>query len=560
MRTPHERPANRMPRSVGPPRPTRPAGNRSHCNRSHTTAFTLVEMLVSLAVLTVALSIVGAVFGLTTRAAGQSAAYAEVQGYLRQFAAQFDADLRGIDPTRSPLMLVGRTQAVALTQDDLDARKYYRIKLLDPASGSPFDPVYGEGDPYTLSSGAYANPRADLMMFFTNRAVPSAAPPLNPDPDDLFSVAAASGTPLGPVQVVYGHAAIGQAVWSGSQWQYPLDGDLRHIEKTVEGGGYDPRVLSALPGTRWRLARRQVIIEPNDAVGVTFSSSDTSLLNRIRRAEPTPDYPGDAAALNLTELLRQLGPTPVTGVSAVPAATLIPYGYSNTGGGGGGGGNVGPGQFPGWESAGAATLKSNLQNLVYPPAPNQAYYVHHFATLLENPPVDLQSNAAMQLVPGCVDFKIEFLMPEDARNCDRFLGTATGGTYLPRTSEIPNWIAVTPGQTFCFVPDSPENRRVIINQADDGLGRMERISGYSRFDEKPDKPEFNGANGYDTWHRDPREETARPPNFEQRRVAAIANRNVRLWPYAIRVTVRAIDGRGRLTEPVTRSFVHRFPD
>ena len=36
------------------------------------------------------------------------------------------------------------------------------------------------------------------------------------------------------------------------------------------------------------------------------------------------------------------------------------------------------------------------------------------------------------------------------------------------------------------------------------------------------------------------------------------NRAIRMWPYAIRITIRAIDQRGRLEEPIARSVVHRF--
>jgi hypothetical protein len=31
-----------------------------------------------------------------------------------------------------------------------------------------------------------------------------------------------------------------------------------------------------------------------------------------------------------------------------------------------------------------------------------------------------------------------------------------------------------------------------------------------------------------------------------------------MWPYAIRVTVRVIDEKGRLDEPIVRSLVHWF--
>ena len=37
-----------------------------------------------------------------------------------------------------------------------------------------------------------------------------------------------------------------------------------------------------------------------------------------------------------------------------------------------------------------------------------------------------------------------------------------------------------------------------------------------------------------------------------------SNRIIRLWPYAIRITVRAFDPEGRLDYPIVRALVHRF--
>jgi hypothetical protein len=513
-------------------------------------------MLVSLAVLTVALSIVGVVFGVTTRAAGQSAAYAEVQGYLRQFAAQFEADLRGIDPGRSILVMTGRKQALALTQDDLDARRFYRIAVGDPETMNPgFDPAYTPGDPNSLSAGVYQNPRADLLTFFTNRAVPSIAPSLNPT--DSLSIAAASGASLAPVLVTYGHAAIGQAVWNGSQWVFPNDADLRHIQQTI-GSALDDLELSALPGTRWHLARRQVIIDPNaNPNQLTFDTTyDTNVFPRIVRAQPDlpSGRPGDVARLNLSEFFRDLGPSPGIGAGS-RAALLIPYGFDRPAGGGGGGAGA-PG-FPGWiGDAIGAPLRSRIEQLLYPPLTypaGSAAALRHFATIIENPPADLRSNMGMQLLPGCVEFKVEFLMPEDARYSSRYIGYLGSVLKTAQTSDVPRWATVRPGETYAFVPDSPENRSVIISQALDGIAAYERINGFSRLDAPP-------PGNVVTWHQRP----AQPPGGQLPDPAlvddAIRNRAIRLWPYAIRVTVRAIDGRGRLPEPVTRSFVHRFPE
>ena len=127
-------------------------------------AFTLIEMLVSLAVVSVALTVVGVVFSVTTRAVSQAAALSEVQARVRQFALQFKEDFRFVDPSRSVLVLAGRTQSAALSQDDLAAEK--RIRYL---VGDPFDPKLQGYDPAGEKlddNEQYSNPRADVIATF----------------------------------------------------------------------------------------------------------------------------------------------------------------------------------------------------------------------------------------------------------------------------------------------------------------------------------------------------------------------------------------------------------
>jgi prepilin-type N-terminal cleavage/methylation domain-containing protein len=139
-------------------------------------AFTLVEMLVSLAVLSLALTVIGVVFAVATKTTRQAAAYAEANNWTRQFLEQIDEDLKYCEPSQSCLVLVGRTQAAALTKDNLDAGKFYRVLIGDPGSVnySTYSPEYS---PNLDPNGAYSNPRADILMFFTNRPTASQAPP-----------------------------------------------------------------------------------------------------------------------------------------------------------------------------------------------------------------------------------------------------------------------------------------------------------------------------------------------------------------------------------------------
>jgi hypothetical protein len=152
----------------------------------------------------------------------------------------------------------------------------------------------------------------------------------------------------------------------------------------------------------------------------------------------------------------------------------------------------------------------------------------HFATVLNDPPADLRSNLGVQFLPGCAWFQVEFLMPEDPRN-------ALDHPDQTQRSAMPRWVEVPDdGTTYVFVPDTSENRALIARDGLDPLTRNVR-PGTRLFDFKR----------VDT--------TLGPLEIDK-----LSNRRVRLWPYAIRVTVRVFDTHGRLAEPLVRSFVHRF--
>ena len=120
------------------------------------------------------------------------------------------------------------------------------------------DPEYSP-----VARGPYSDPRADIMMFFTQRAVPSAAP----DPNQPNS-AYARGVKLSPLEVVYGHAALGEPVWSDADNRYymplPDDPNIRHITETEVFNSSSQRSL--IPAAKWHLTRRATIIEPDPNV------------------------------------------------------------------------------------------------------------------------------------------------------------------------------------------------------------------------------------------------------------------------------------------------------
>ncbi len=477
-------------------------------------AFTLVELLVSLAVMSVALATIGVVFSVTTKTASQAAALSETQQWLRQFGDEIKADLEKCDPAHSVLVLVGREVPAALSEDDLQARRYYRelVGDINEANGGNFDPEFDPPDDNSSGREEYSDPRADIMMFFTQRALPSQAPPLNPRADEVLrDPAYLAGARFSPVQIVYGHAAFDMA--NGASFANDLD----HIWGEDDRGDE----ISSIPASRWHLARRATIIEkdqtatPADAVSF-YDGNEIAAI--VRCHSDDEDYAGDVGTLDFPYYLRQFTFSENTNEQL---ALYRPYTFldedNNT-------------EWP-------PNDVRLITELLYANA-SGALEDRHVATVIENPPLELASNVGLQMLPGCVWFQVEFLMPEDPRNGLRYDDPtpADEDDYTKRYDPL-RWMEVEDGCTYVFVPDTAENRELVATEPSQPEGGDNlRYSSTGVFDFARINPQLaDDASG-------PR----------------LSNRDIRMWPYAIRITVRAIDPRGRLDQPLVRTIVHRF--
>jgi prepilin-type N-terminal cleavage/methylation domain-containing protein len=481
-------------------------------------AFTLIEMMVSLAVLAVALAVIGVVFNVTVRVTRQAAALSELQARLRQFEVQLREDLRGCDPARSILVLVGRTQAAALTADDIAARKYFRVLTGDPSQvPAGYDPQYSP-----VLDPNYSNPRADILMFFTNRPIASQAPPQQTQ--EAFGDACRQGVRFAPNLVVYGHAALDQARFNAASGHFEFADRLEHIEQTSDGSN-QPERISRIPLTRWHLARRATICQPWPAgldPGYPFNLWFTqSSCQRIARCVPQPpesDLPGDGAYLDFEGLLRSFS-ADFFGVNDAPY--LLPYRFPMDN-------PVGL-----WQQVNVNSVYGLLY-ASFSSHPQIPADFHHVATVIENPPPDLAANLGVHLLPGCAWFQVEFLMPEDPRNSPEY--SPAPNVVVSQRTDQPLWTEVEPGETYVFVPDTAENRAAVANLLDASGRPTGRLLWFARLDQCVNYPHDSNVN------------PVGPPG----------GRLVRMWPYGLRITVRAIDPRGRLNEPLVRTVVHRF--
>jgi type II secretory pathway pseudopilin PulG len=524
-------------------------------------AFSLTEMLVAIAVLIVALAVVTNVFSITAKTAATSQAIAEVEAALQRFFADFEADMKGINPAESVLVIGGRTQAAARTEDLRQAGRYYRVLIGDPtivpANYNPSsDPTQQPIIPGNSVRDQFSDPRADTLMTFTTTARQSHLPTsaaLNNVSAFNFQRGLQRGAKVSPVQVVYGHASFGTPTRnSNGIISFPAAAGIKHIE-TRDGTETPRQTISEIPLNRWVLGVRRTLIDDpsvgesriagpanypifknisteNESGGNAASRRDT--WDRITQGYAQPgsnnaNFAVDSATFRLRDFLTFFSPRQDTSgtYSGLPEprglALADPYDLVLN---------------RRWNAQNGA-LRSIIDNIMYYPEPRSTAH-HHVLTLADKPMPELSANQAMAALPGCAWFQVEFLMPEDPRNS---LMTPVSG----QRDDMPRWVEVEPGKTYAFVPDSQENRALIASQTNPNgtplVGsQWDRLNTFAQV-----IPPMSGA--AETWQ---------PTGALNRS----SNRRIRTWPYAIRITVRVFDIGGKLEEPITRTFIHRFAE
>lgn len=536
---------------------------------SRVRGFTLVELMVSLVVIIIILAIVTNVFGVAAKTTRVAEAIQTVQTQLDSLANDIEEDLRYTRPNRSVMVIYGRKQAASLTEAERQARRYYRILTGNPDLVAPvFDATRDASGQDVTSAAQYSDPRADLLMFFTERPSETHLPIDPSAPASAFQRSLALGSKGSPVQVVYGHAALADTVPNpANAADFGLT-NIRHIEQT--SAGLDSTKLSRMPLTDWRLARRALIIEParvnsaSDAVAARridltlFSglsaSVNPALSSVLTQAAVINNFNGgvmvatgdrspDTIPFDLNGFLSLFDPNPdldagARGILNPPAgyATTVqprvsrvalasPYRWQAGGGGFNGAGN--PVNVNGVVNA------DPILDTLYPNSDvdgdglNERAY-RHFATAIVDPPGALRGNLGMQRLTGCLWFQVEFLMPEDPRNAwDHPDGRVRAA--------LPRWVSVEPDKYYVFVPDSTTNRALIEAQAPTANGGAIQNADVTRLRQfAPVIDPGTGNAGY------------------------LQDRRIRLWPYAIRITIRAIDSKAQISEPITRTIEHWF--
>ena len=243
-------------------------------------AFTLAELVVSIGILVLMMSLAGQVFNITVKSTGQGTALTEVMQQLRAFEQTLREDLRGVQPGNSLILIQGNPVNAYWTQNGKDADDDPTADGAGPFTGYPHaaDPEREKTD----GSGNAVQPRADILMIFTAR------------PGVSFVEAGTSPLTSNLQQVVYGHAELGEYVPSGAnnpKYQFE-EVPTAFPTDTLAGAEYpSDKKVSPVPAAQWHLARRSVLLLPTDPP--TALTPPVTSLDDLRLLEGQTDVIGN---------------------------------------------------------------------------------------------------------------------------------------------------------------------------------------------------------------------------------------------------------------------------
>ena len=230
-------------------------------------AFTLTELIVSIAVLALMMTMAGTVFHLTLKSTGEAKALTTVNQRLRAFEGTLRADLRGVRPEQSVLVIV-----------PAKINAYWNAAGRDgDGDGSPFPGDYPhpedlDREVHDPNTGEHRliEPRADVLMFVTARPGTSTVDP---------SISA------GLQAVVYGHAILGEWdkstaanaapwAWRGQYGEKESANERRKrfanamLKPATPPDPWEPRTgfgsVFPTPAQDWHLARRSTLLVEYD--------------------------------------------------------------------------------------------------------------------------------------------------------------------------------------------------------------------------------------------------------------------------------------------------------
>lgn len=425
---------------------------RGHQRARRRSGFTLLELMVSVAILLAVLALIGTIFSTVSKAGGNATSMSTMHRHLGQVADVLQEDLARTEPSTGMLAIAGEIIAAHAT-------------VLDRTNGRPRLPH-----------------RADALMVFTQR---------DPEPY-VYQHDPNVAPPLAPVvQVTYAHANFGKFKLINNSWTIDTTtGAIKEIATPQAG----------IAASEWHLARRVICffdatyepinLPPPDNFGVGpwpltdrgYLTGEAEVLGQYRWERIRTQYLS-------TALLSFVGNTGTSfffndGIADyLTIASNARYLFTNY-----------------WFALAGSTWQREerptggpvyFTESVVPQAYAPAIPTELFAArsiIDPKPPLDVARPMTSNFLDNCSEFKVEYTYDDP-----RELRLNTNGTINP---SLPvRWQSVPNGQRIIWssLPVLPDDRT------------------------------------------DPRR-----------------------WPRALRITLKAWDPGGRLTEPVTRTIVHTW--
>lgn len=468
------------------------------CQPSRRPAFTLVELIVSVAILLALMAMIGMIFSTAGKASGTAQASTALYRQLRQITDSIRQDLEAVDPTTGVMAIAGVDVTAYLTADD-------KANGVSPAGH-----------------------RADVLMLLNKRDFdPYVFDPAD-HPGAIFEE---------PRQVIYGHANFARINPANGTW---LAGTTRRVEGT----------LSEIPASQWHLARRIVgftklgVTGDNTGVWPLTSPAFTGEIGALARYADV--YRGAWSAFNNAiwpGYFHYKAGKPDVFFTWYPSFASEKFLF------------VDASDYP--VPRGSAMLKNGkwyrwrsgtnwVYEVVAPPysetiAPSNTppplatfgttgstscwpewFYVNGSSRSLidPNPPAGKDQRLAAYFLPGCADFKVEYTYDdprEIALNEDRTEPEPDMAKWLDRDKD---------GSQEMYPKPRPIHWRDVANGEQVVWSKLSTVP--TDYDA--------GAGNVDL--RD------RTSPFR--------------WPRAVRITIRVYDPAHRLTEPVTQTIVHAW--
>lgn len=236
-------------------------------------AFTLAELIVSVAILALMLTLAGQVFSVSSRSTGQATALTNVTQTLRTLEKTLRDDFRHVSRQTSILLIESNPVNAYLTRAGLEADRGADGRLGDPSDGYPHpaDPEREVSEPPPNVLDIPLNsPRADLVMFISANGASSIRSP---------------GTHATAQQVVVGHADI-------ADWKMGADGNtLTRVFPDFPDLLEDNTVFS-VPAQDWHLFRRSLLLsEASSPEGVNEDTGQAEAIwaESLSDADDLPD-------------------------------------------------------------------------------------------------------------------------------------------------------------------------------------------------------------------------------------------------------------------------------